>query len=754
MENPNKPFKTKVIFIGCSLFLLSISLLMLEIVFTRVSKVSFGNDFQFILISSAILGIGLGGILVYFFYDLIISRNNYNKLLKILVAIYSFLLLLPFLVLHYLINYQFKAQILFFSLTLLVYIVWGACVSIIFTVYSRKAPFMYFSSMLGSGLGAFLVIFFLDIFGVGKTVIAIFIISLLSLIFVFYQKDNVKNLIFLSGSFALCVIIFYNFITPQLSITCQGQKKPISSETNSFSQIDTYRFQGNLRYFDEDFDKLPKDLNIYELKIDCIGITTFIEYKPEMKFIEESVKFLPFVAKNHTSSLIIGSGAGLEVLMAVHAGNDKVTGVEINPLIIKRVRQITKNNSSLNIYNHPSVELAVDEARNFVIKSTDKYDLIYIPNTKRYGGSGLTSYAFLENYLYTQEAFKLYLSHLNDDGFIAVADINWYVLRYLKNWVIAMEKEGILFNNNVIFIEGVEKSLAIFKKTPFTQEEIARINDHAQKIGLNVIIAKPENLGKLKSNAISITDDRPYYWNVNSIYDKNFDEISDKKITYRNLEFNSIKHLFILFVIISIVLIASFSSALLRRKELDSNISRYLFYFFFIGTGFITIELMLIHKFTIFVENPVYALSVILSSILVFSSIGSYYVSRIQKKNESVIYYAAAALVIVLIIYILSLTYLFSKLSYLSLFFKILLSIVLISIPSFFMGIFFPVGLQKVAQISNKSVPWMWGINGIASTFGGVLSMIISLLFGFNAALLIGVLCYIFAALALKGHSQ
>src|SRR3989344_7944322 len=86
---------------GLAVFLLSASLLMLEILFTRVSKVSFGNDFKFILLSFAILGIGAGGMLVYFLLNTRLFRNNFSKILQSSMISYSLLLLIPFLILHY-----------------------------------------------------------------------------------------------------------------------------------------------------------------------------------------------------------------------------------------------------------------------------------------------------------------------------------------------------------------------------------------------------------------------------------------------------------------------------------------------------------------------------------------------------------------------------------------------------------------------------------------------------------------------------
>ena len=190
---------------------------------------------------------------------------------------------------------------------------------------------------------------------------------------------------------------------------------------------------------------------------------------------------------------------------------------------------------------------------------------------------------------------------------------------------------------------------------------------------------------------------------------------------------------------------------LFRKNENPGAIIKFLSYFSLIGMGFIIFELTLIQKFTIFVENPVYSLSIILSAILFFGGIGSYFTPLLSKKFKSFIPHITGILALIMLAYTFVLTPIFNQFYSFDQPFKIMLSVLLAAMPSFFMGIFFPFGLMAVNKCSNKLVPWMWGINGVASALGGVLSMIIALFFGFNITLAIGVAFYIMAAAAIKG---
>ena len=748
---------------GLAVFLLSASLLMLEILFTRVSKVSFGNDFKFILLSFAILGIGAGGMLVYFFIGTGMFRDNFGKILQFSTISYSLLLLTPFLILHYFTDDQPLAKLLFFISTLLVYLVWGVSISMVFTSYTEKAALLYFFSMTGSAFGAFIVVSLLDAFGASKTIIAAFFISFLSVFLFNLNKKANKRLLFLLFLFFVAFsAVLSNKFSAYSDIVCHSSQKPKFSDTNSFSQIDmydAYQLQQDGELFIPatyvTLDEILNDVKLYGIGIDCSGRTTFIEFKPEkLKLLEKSVKIMPYTFRNYSNGLIIGSGAGIDVVMSVLAGVDNITAVEINPLIIGQVEKITGKNESLDIYNHKSVDLVIGEARNFVLKSNDKFDLIFIPGSKRYGGSGLSSYAFLENYLYTQEAFESYFEHLNDDGVVAVSDFTWFVLRYLDNGIFAMKRQGIDVENRIALISGDPGSTVILKKSPFTIEEREKLKAASDKHKFDILFLGPKDIASYGEDAIIITDDHPFYWNKYSainLLDK--DKIKyESFLSYKNERFNSLDHLFILFfLMVSALLLFALLPFSFSKSKNPRAIMRCLCYFSCIGLGFIIFELTLIQKFTIFVENPVYSLSIILSAILFFGGIGSYFTPLLSKKFRSIIPRITGILALIMLLYAFALTPLLSQFYGFGIPFKIILSVLLVAMPSFFMGMFFPFGLMEVNKCSNKLVPWMWGINGVASALGGVLSMIIALFFGFNTALAIGVAFYILAAAAIRG---
>ena len=64
---------------------------------------------------------------------------------------------------------------------------------------------------------------------------------------------------------------------------------------------------------------------------------------------------------------------------------------------------------------------------------------------------------------------------------------------------------------------------------------------------------------------------------------------------------------------------------------------------------------------------------------------------------------------------------------------------------SFFYGMPFPIGLQAVSDEVSSYIPWVWGINGVASVIAPVLGSLLSVCFGFRIVIGISLLLYIIA---------
>ena len=166
-------------------------------------------------------------------------------------------------------------------------------------------------------------------------------------------------------------------------------------------------------------------------------------------------------------------------------------------------------------------------------------------------------------------------------------------------------------------------------------------------------------------------------------------------------------------------------------------------YFALIGMGFMLIEIGLLQRLSIFLGHPVYSLSVLLSSLILSTGIGSFLSEKLVlgSKGRLAIWGAAAGS------YALALPFvfgpLFEALSAAELGARIAASVALIAPAGILLGFGFPTGMRLVSVIDAKPTPWFWGINGAASVLASIIGVTLSLAFGIAATLVLGALCYL-----------
>jgi len=162
------------------------------------------------------------------------------------------------------------------------------------------------------------------------------------------------------------------------------------------------------------------------------------------------------------------------------------------------------------------------------------------------------------------------------------------------------------------------------------------------------------------------------------------------------------------------------------------------------------IEIPLIQKFILYLGHPILAFNYILAGLLIGSGIGAYFSNARVFNNLSKKIYLPAFLVMVINIVLLSLLNLIFKISSdFSLTNKILISAILVIVQGFFMGMPFPRGIKMLSEHKKKSnvIAVMWGLNGVMSVVGSVLSIMLSMELGFTFAMFAGGILYGFISL-------
>jgi len=555
----------------------------------------------------------------------------------------------------------------------------------------------------------------------------------------------------------------------------QFEIKPLVVQWNSISRVAVYP-RADIK-------------NILTMQIDgsaCTQILKFDGNLQSMRFLKSQIFFVSYHLKKNADILIIGPGGGSDVLAALAFGNSGITGVEINPIMIDMVNN--KFGEFTNrLYQRPDVNIIVDEGRSFIQRSNEKYDIILGSLVDTWAATTSGAFALSENNLYTTEAFIDYLNHLNEDGILSFTR---YILKpprqtiRLVSLALAASKKLNITNpeNNLAIIAQNELANFIFKKSPFTQNELLTIKRICIKNGFKVIYLPKFNMQKIENKNLIYDSNvnKLFYWVINhpdkeALYkqypfdispptdDKPFffftvkpkDAFQFKNITNKIYGYQPIRPLdlpilmLIILLIIAIVFTAGFILLPLIIKKSSSlsdlkKNSTMLLYFACLGAGFIIVEVSLMQKFILFLGHPVYSTTVILFSLLVFCGIGSritnyFHLEKLKKYIIAII----VGIALILFIYNYLLTPLFHSLLGINLLGRISMAVILLMPLGLLMGMPFPIGIKIVDKKANKMIPWVWGVNGSTSVLGSIVAVILAISSGFSFALLTALCIYL-----------
>ncbi len=169
-------------------------------------------------------------------------------------------------------------------------------------------------------------------------------------------------------------------------------------------------------------------------------------------------------------------------------------------------------------------------------------------------------------------------------------------------------------------------------------------------------------------------------------------------------------------------------------------------YFFCLGTGYITIEVGLIGKFLVALSNPTISATVLITSMLFFSGLGSLASARYVADCRRVmprIFLGIAALVALGALLFDPVLGAIGQWPYPL---RIATCILLVAPAAFLMGFPFPTGMTMLSRLGKERFfLWAWGINGTFSVVGAVAVPIVNVLFGQQTLLLASAALYLLA---------
>jgi len=155
-------------------------------------------------------------------------------------------------------------------------------------------------------------------------------------------------------------------------------------------------------------------------------------------------------------------------------------------------------------------------------------------------------------------------------------------------------------------------------------------------------------------------------------------------------------------------------------------------YFLCLGLGFLFVEIVLIERFTFFLNDPALAFALVLSAMLIASGLGSAFSSRFVPRPRAGIRLACgvaatlAAFSGLLLPRLLDLALAWPDPA------KLALAVGIVAPLGFFMGMPFPLALSTYRGAKSPFIPWAWSVNGALSVVATPLANILAVSCGYS----------------------
>jgi hypothetical protein len=763
------------------LALVSMSVVLLEMILTRLFSASAGYHFAFMIVSMTMFGMTAGAL--YAFARPPANESDLFKALAKNASLSSIGVSLAY-VAHHFVNEALSTigPFAWIALTFLVYSVTfffaGACVCFCLTRFQEVGK-LYCADLIGAAISCPLLIMGLTLAD-PQTIVAFsaFAAAIGALFFAgnIVKIERTKQVIFAVVAMALCAL---PFVPQGLGSMPAVFGKVEYLKWSPIGRVVACTVNGPPETWARvKREKPPLSVPQKLLWID-FGASTVMtagDATPEqLEPIKRDVTAVGNWLRPGRSLFVIGVGGGRDVLTGLLHGQKKIDGIEVNPAIVSMLRD-KYGDFNGHLTRRPGVNIVNDEARNWLARSNNKYGLIQCSLVDTWAASSSGAFMLTENVLYTKEAFELYIKHVEQDGVLCF--LRWgdqkesgQILRMLNLAKSALHSIGVKDVGAHImlitspFDDKHNVGTMLVSPQPFSQADIDKLVSIAKEEGYSLMwvpgVAKVEPFASaITTSEVDPgmpTDDRPFFFTPvkAAAHESTLGEPA-KGLGLTLLIFTFCLTLVLVVLVILFPLWKSTGKKLGSRRHTLSSI----LFFSSLGVAFMLIEVAQVQRLTVLLGNPTYGLSIVLFALLLSSGAGSYIAQILFDRGSTAERLLQIGLVMAAALTLgsaLTFTGWLPMLEPVQLGTRIAVALPLVALPGFFMGWGFPLGMTIFTREANEAGAWFWAINGATSVLSSVLAAMISIVWGIETTLATGAICYLVALLSLfilKGGSK
>ena len=778
--------------------LLSISLIAYQVAIIQLLSYVQWYHYANMVISIALLGFGAAGTFVSLFRKWLLDRSE--VLLPVLMIVSGITMVVAVWIsrsgfanfdsyLLFVERKQWLALFINYLCFFLPFFLGALALGVIFVKYVGAISKFYFSNLIGSAIGAVLAAILSWFFLPAVLPVVMAIIAIASGLVMLPQK---KRLVVLILAFSGLMFTFYRVLQPvDLAIS---EYKSISRTLNlpaSHIHLEKSGPYGFVQVVSADALRYAPGLSLAftgEVPVkkavfnngDWFGPVVSWNKADSFHLLDYTTMALPYVLMNRSRVLVLHAGTGIHTSHALSRGAVDIEAVEphktVNDLLLHELSQETDS-----LLFHQAVKMHETEPRSFLSAANKKYDLIQLPVIGAFGG-GVGLYAMREEYTLTKESFMQMFDMLEKDGVISVTAWMDYPFRNSLKVAATLaetaEAAGLShLQSHVIAVRSWGTITFLLKKTPVTTSDITRIRQFCDRLyfdpvllpgllkeerttynGLNdsaffmymdeLMSAKREKLYQEYDFYLPpASDDKPYFSQF--LRWKSLPDLAGVFGT-RSVPFLELGWLISVITLFQLSLLALvlIILPLLKKGWKGTNRFGILIYFSGLGIGYMFFEIILIQQFILFFGNPVYAAALVIGAMLLASGAGSYLSSGIPL-NRRVIKNILLLIAGIVLVYSLLLSSVLQHITGIETAWKIVISLILIAVPAFLMGMPFPMCLKLLSRIEENNVPWAWAINGCVTVISAALATLLTVELGFTIMIVLAALAYVISFMAI-----
>jgi hypothetical protein len=809
-----------------ALFFISAAGIAFELYVMRIFSVGSWSNFGSLVISTALLGIGLAGIILTFLEKQVCKRPEmYMSILAILLPLFmsAAVILAQMVPFNPIFLASDSRQLWFIGAYYVIYgfpfFIIASYVGITFIALRDKIMGVYFWNMVGSGLGGLFIVLFMFFLPPQYLLLPILALTIIAALLSSCRRNGkwgfpVPYVIGLS----LTVIgsIFITFFWGNIRISDYKDISYVRRYADSTLVHHSYGPAGEFHVFASKYfhfapglsdnavlkiDNLPSQL-YWGLFIDGsgpIGIMGSLK-EDEKIYMDYLPMAAPYTMLSNPDVLLVNMCGGINAQVALYNGANRIDIVEPSVEMIR----LLKDNPTVslftgNLLSTENINVIRGEGRSHSANNADSYDLIEISLVDSVGLTDSGGYAVHEDFKYTVEAFTEYFKGLKEGGVLSVTVWDRLnpprnVPRLLNTIIRAMKESGFEEPEKCLYSFGLLRSTStiLVKKGALTARDLNDLNTYVKNCSFDLFYAPGADLplrdldilmasyryqfedsfddkietftnadmyrtviprffaGEAEQIEESyifdiqpILDSRPYYTGYLKMDElpMYLDQLRDisEEWGYLLLFAMLIQSCIFGFIVIIIPVIG-------RRKTLfkkHRGTIGVIFYYAGLGLGYMLIEIYLIQRLAVFLSNPTYSTSIVITVMLISSALGNLTSGFLKRFRLFVVPIACVLIGGGLLFYILGLDNFLASFSSSSMMTRFLVSALIIAPPAFFMGIPYPNGLDSLQERKPQLLPWAWGMNGGLSLVGSSMARLLSVSSGFPVLLNIGIIVYL-----------